>query len=117
MGSSILTGAVGRQNGPSDVVGGLGATLDPVSPQVLISNLPPSLQPSTTTFYFSPQQEAIQLQQPTPENWQKSSYINPWTLKPGATENGETSDSAPLPQWGNTATNVVKIEILTCPRF
>ncbi|MDR3411394.1 MAG: hypothetical protein P4L87_10720 [Formivibrio sp.] len=59
-GSSILTGATGQQNGPSYVVGGLGATLDPVSPQVLISNLPASLQPSTTTFYFSPQQEAIQ---------------------------------------------------------
>ncbi|WP_150671095.1 hypothetical protein [Pandoraea anhela] len=62
-GSSILTGATGQQNGPSYIVGGLGATLDPVSPHVLLSNLPASLKPSTTTFYFSPRKKAIQLQQ------------------------------------------------------
>ncbi|ODP30915.1 hypothetical protein A9762_27560 [Pandoraea sp. ISTKB] len=62
-GASILTGATGQQGGPSYVVGGLGATLDPVSPKLLLKNLPPSLQPSASTFYFSPQQEAIQLQQ------------------------------------------------------
>ncbi|VVE72787.1 tRNA nuclease CdiA-2 [Pandoraea captiosa] len=71
-----MAGAVGQQNGPSYVVGGLGATLDPVSPQVLISNLPASLQPSTTTLYFSPQQEAIQLQQAALMQTGKASFIN-----------------------------------------
>ncbi|AJP58941.2 hypothetical protein UC34_22365 [Pandoraea vervacti] len=54
----------------------MGATLDPVSPQVLISNLPASLQPSTTTFYLSPQQEAIQLQQAALMQTGKASFIN-----------------------------------------
>ncbi|MFJ2994832.1 colicin E5-related ribonuclease [Pandoraea sp. NPDC087047] len=73
---SILTSTTGTQGGPRYVVGGLGAVLDPVSPQVLLSNLPSSLQPSTTTFYFSPQQEAIQLQQAALTQTGKASFVN-----------------------------------------
>ncbi|VVE72747.1 tRNA nuclease CdiA-2 [Pandoraea captiosa] len=98
-GSSILTGAVGQQNGPSYVVGGLGATLDPVSPQVLISNLPASLQPSTTTFYFSPQQEAIQLQQAALMQTGKASFIN--GLSTDSTSQLSVNDQQKLVLYGN----------------
>ncbi|MFK0379915.1 DUF637 domain-containing protein [Pandoraea sp. NPDC090278] len=98
-GSSILTGATGQQNGPSYVVGGLGATLDPVSPQVLISNLPASLQPSTTTFYFSPQQEAIQLQQAALMQTGKASFIN--GLSTDSTSQLSVNDQQKLVMYGN----------------
>ncbi|ANI21792.1 hypothetical protein AB870_09185 [Pandoraea faecigallinarum] len=98
-GPSILTGAVGQQNGPSYVVGGLGATLDPVSPQVLISNLPASLQPSTTTFYFSPQQEAIQLQQAALMQTGKASFIN--GLSTDSTSQLTVNDQQKLVLYGN----------------
>ncbi|VVD73760.1 tRNA nuclease CdiA-2 [Pandoraea morbifera] len=97
--SSILTGAAGQQNGPSYVVGGLGATLDPVSPQVLISNLPASLQPSTTTFYFSPQQEAIQLQQAALMQTGKASFIN--GLSTDSTSQLTVNDQQKLVLYGN----------------
>ncbi|WP_338298647.1 filamentous hemagglutinin N-terminal domain-containing protein [Pandoraea sputorum] len=98
-GSSILTGATGQQNGPSYIVGGLGATLDPVSPQVLISNLPASLQPSTTTFYFSPQQEAIQLQQAALMQTGKASFIN--GLSTDSTSQLTVNDQQKLVLYGN----------------
>ncbi|ANC45506.1 hypothetical protein [Pandoraea pnomenusa] len=98
-GSSILTGTTGQQNGPSYVVGGLGATLDPVSPQVLISNLPASLQPSTTTFYFSPQQEAIQLQQAALMQTGKASFIN--GLSTDSTSQLTVNDQQKLVLYGN----------------
>ncbi|MFK0379911.1 filamentous hemagglutinin N-terminal domain-containing protein [Pandoraea sp. NPDC090278] len=98
-GSSILMGATGQQNGPSYVVGGLGATLDPVSPQVLISNLPASLQPSTTTFYFSPQQEAIQLQQAALMQTGKASFIN--GLSTDSTSQLSVNDQQKLVMYGN----------------
>ncbi|WP_425495029.1 DUF637 domain-containing protein [Pandoraea commovens] len=98
-GSSILTGATGQQNGPSYVVGGLGATLDPVSPQVLLSNLPASLQPSTTTFYFSPQQEAIQLQQAALMQTGKASFIN--GLSTDSTSQLSVNDQQKLVMYGN----------------
>ncbi|VVE57258.1 tRNA nuclease CdiA-2 [Pandoraea aquatica] len=98
-GSSILTGATGQQNGPSYVVGGLGATLDPISPQVLISNLPASLQPSTTTFYFSPQQESIQLQQAALMQTGKASFIN--GLSTDSTSQLSVNDQQKLVLYGN----------------
>ncbi|SNU89485.1 two-partner secretion domain-containing protein [Pandoraea sputorum] len=98
-GSSILTGATGQQNGPNYIVGGLGATLDPVSPQVLISNLPASLQPSTTTFYFSPQQEAIQLQQAALMQTGKASFIN--GLSTDSTSQLTVNDQQKLVLYGN----------------
>ncbi|MCI3203379.1 MULTISPECIES: filamentous hemagglutinin N-terminal domain-containing protein [Pandoraea] len=98
-GSSILTGTTGQQNGPSYIVGGLGATLDPVSPQVLLSNLPASLQPSTTTFYFSPQQEAIQLQQAALTQTGKASFIN--GLSTDSTSQLTVNDQQKLVLYGN----------------
>ncbi|VVE84039.1 tRNA nuclease CdiA-2 [Pandoraea sputorum] len=80
-------------------MGGLGATLDPVSPQVLISNLPASLQPSTTTFYFSPQQEAIQLQQAALMQTGKASFIN--GLSTDSTSQLTVNDQQTLVLYGN----------------
>ncbi|MGR9579317.1 hypothetical protein [Pandoraea sputorum] len=80
-------------------MGGLGATLDPVSPQVLISNLPASLQPSTTTFYFSPQQEAIQLQQAALMQTGKASFIN--GLSTDSTSQLTVNDQQKLVLYGN----------------
>ncbi|MGR9579319.1 DUF637 domain-containing protein [Pandoraea sputorum] len=94
-----MTGATGQQNGPNYIVGGLGATLDPVSPQVLISNLPASLQPSTTTFYFSPQQEAIQLQQAALMQTGKASFIN--GLSTDSTSQLTVNDQQKLVLYGN----------------
>jgi filamentous hemagglutinin len=42
-------------SGINYVLNGTGTTLDPVSPQLLLSNLPANLQPSTTLFYYNPQ--------------------------------------------------------------
>ncbi|VVE40534.1 two-partner secretion domain-containing protein [Pandoraea fibrosis] len=98
-GSSILTGATGQQNGPSYVVGGLGATLDPISPQVLLSNLPATLQPSTTTFYYDPQQEAIQLQQAALMQTGKASFIN--GLSTDSTSQLSVNDQQKLVMYGN----------------
>ncbi|APD13329.1 hypothetical protein RO07_12370 [Pandoraea pulmonicola] len=97
--SSILTGTTGTQGGPSYVVGGLSATLDPVSPQVLLKNLPASLQPSTTTFYFSPQQEAIQLQQAALMQTGKASFIN--GLSTDSTSQLTVLDQQKLVLYGN----------------
>ncbi|WP_449412391.1 two-partner secretion domain-containing protein [Pandoraea soli] len=97
--SSILTGTTGTQGGPSYVVGGLGAVLDPVSPQVLLSNLPASLQPSTTTFYFSPQQEAIQLQQAALMQTGKASFIS--GLSTDSTSQLTVLDQQKLVLYGN----------------
>ncbi|WP_338298644.1 DUF637 domain-containing protein [Pandoraea sputorum] len=77
----------------------MGATLDPVSPQVLISNLPASLQPSTTTFYFSPQQEAIQLQQAALMQTGKASFIN--GLSTDSTSQLTVNDQQKLVLYGN----------------
>ena len=97
--SSILTGNTGTQGGPSYVVGGLTATLDPVSPQVLLSNLPASLQPGTTTFYYSPQQEAIQLQQAALMQTGKASFVN--GLSTDSTSQLTVMDQQKLVLYGN----------------
>ncbi len=44
------------------VLDGTGTTLDPVTPQLLLSNLPSNLQPSTSLFYYNPQAEDAALQ-------------------------------------------------------
>ncbi|AJP58942.1 hypothetical protein UC34_22370 [Pandoraea vervacti] len=78
---------------------GLGATFDPVSPQVLISNLPASLQPSTTTFYVSPKQEAIQLQQAALMQTGKASFIN--ELSTDSTSQLSVNDQQKMVLYGN----------------
>ncbi|VVD71273.1 tRNA nuclease CdiA-2 [Pandoraea iniqua] len=97
--SSILSGTTGTQGGPSYVVGGLAASIDPVTPQVLLSNLPPSLQPGTTTFYYSPQQEAIQLQQAALMQTGKASFIN--GLSTDSTSQLTVLDQQKLVLYGN----------------
>ena len=44
------------------VLDGTGTTLDPVTPQLLLSNLPSNLQPSTSLLYYNPQAEDAALQ-------------------------------------------------------
>ncbi|ALU64322.1 hypothetical protein DA70_11540 [Pandoraea pnomenusa] len=66
---------------------------------MLISNLPASLQPSTTTFYFSPQQEAIQLQQAALMQTGKASFIN--GLSTDSTSQLTVNDQQKLVLYGN----------------
>lgn len=44
------------------VLNGTGTSVDAVTPQLLLANLPPNLQPSTALFYYNPQAEDAVLQ-------------------------------------------------------
>ncbi len=62
-GSGITPSSSGSgSSGINYVLGGTGTTLDPVSPQLLLSNLPSNLQPSMSLFYYNPQAEDAALQ-------------------------------------------------------
>ncbi|PPK40991.1 hypothetical protein B0G57_1534, partial [Trinickia symbiotica] len=58
------------------VDGSLGATQDLYSPQLLLSNLPSNLQPSTTLFYYNPQEEDLLLQQAALQQTGKASFVD-----------------------------------------
>jgi len=47
-----------------------------VSPQVLLANLPPTLQPSSTLFYYNPQEEDLLLQQAALKETGKASFVD-----------------------------------------
>ncbi len=51
-----------------------------VSPQVLLSNLPQNLQPSSTLFYYNPQEEDLLLQQAALQQTGKASFIDGLTF-------------------------------------
>lgn len=58
------------------VLGGTGTTLDPVSPQLLLSNLPSNLQPSTSVFYYNPQAEDAALQTAALKQTGQATFVN-----------------------------------------
>ncbi|CAB3680276.1 hypothetical protein LMG24076_02391 [Trinickia soli] len=58
------------------VLGGTGTTLDPVSPQLLLSNLPSNLQPSTSLFYYNPQAEDAALQAAALKQTGQATFVN-----------------------------------------
>jgi filamentous hemagglutinin len=53
-----------------------GSTLGSRGPQDLLNNLPPSLQPSSTLFYYNPQEEDLLLQQAALKQTGKSSFVD-----------------------------------------
>ncbi|MBU9694308.1 DUF637 domain-containing protein, partial [Burkholderia multivorans] len=53
-----------------------GSTLGSCGPQDLLNNLPPSLQPSSTLFYYNPQEEDLLLQQAALKQTGKSSFVD-----------------------------------------
>ena len=70
--SSSDTGSTGVDY----VLGGTGTTLDPVSPQVLVRNLPSNLQPSTSLFYYNPQAEDAALQTAALKQTGQATFVN-----------------------------------------
>jgi filamentous hemagglutinin len=63
-------------SGINYVLNGTGTTLDPVSPQLLLSNLPANLQPSTTLFYYNPQAEDAALQAAALKQTGQATFVN-----------------------------------------
>ena len=61
-GRGITPSSGSGSSGIDYVLSGTGTTLDPVTPELLVSNLPLDLQPSTTLFYYNPQAEDAVLQ-------------------------------------------------------
>ncbi|MGZ2748590.1 two-partner secretion domain-containing protein [Burkholderia stagnalis] len=53
-----------------------GSALGSRGPQDLLNNLPPSLQPSSTLFYYNPQEEDLLLQQAALTQTGKSSFVD-----------------------------------------
>ncbi|MDR8920626.1 Filamentous hemagglutinin [Burkholderia multivorans] len=53
-----------------------GSTLGSRGSQDLLNNLPPSLQPSSTLFYYNPQEEDLLLQQAALKQTGKSSFVD-----------------------------------------
>nr|WP_276538254.1 filamentous hemagglutinin N-terminal domain-containing protein [Burkholderia multivorans] len=53
-----------------------GSTLGSRGPQDLLNNLPPGLQPSSTLFYYNPQEEDLLLQQAALKQTGKSSFVD-----------------------------------------
>ena len=53
-----------------------GSALGSRGPQDLLNNLPPSLQPSSTLFYYNPQEEDLLLQQAALKQTGKSSFVD-----------------------------------------
>ncbi|MFM0696594.1 hypothetical protein PQQ64_30525 [Paraburkholderia graminis] len=53
-----------------------GSMLGALGPQTLLDNLPASLQPSSTLFYYSPQAEDLTLQQAALQQTGQASFVN-----------------------------------------
>ena len=53
-----------------------GSALGSRGPQDLLNNLPPSLQPSSTLFYYNPEEEDLLLQQAALKQTGKSSFVD-----------------------------------------
>ncbi len=50
--------------------------MDPVTPQLLLANLPSNLQPSTTLFYYNPQAEDAALQTQALKQTGQATFVN-----------------------------------------
>lgn len=76
--------AVGTGKLPTPVAGAAsyvdaslgGSVLDSLGPQDLLNNLPSALQPSSTLFYYNPQEEDLLLQQAALKQTGKSSFVD-----------------------------------------
>ncbi|MFM0467709.1 two-partner secretion domain-containing protein [Paraburkholderia strydomiana] len=74
VGGALPTPVAGKA---SYVTGTLdGSALGAVSPQALLKNLPSSLQPSSTLFYYDPQAEDLMLQQAALQQTGQASFVN-----------------------------------------
>jgi hypothetical protein len=65
-----------QSSGATYVLGGTGTDLDRVTPQLLLSNLPANLQPSTTQFYYNPQAEDAALQTQALKETGQATFVN-----------------------------------------
>ncbi|WP_052115913.1 hypothetical protein [Paraburkholderia xenovorans] len=87
-----VPGSIGTGQLPTPVAGQasyLEQTLDSqnslIGPQQLLDALPASLQPSSTLFYYNPQEQALVLQQAALQQTGESSFVN---TVPAASANG-----------------------------
>jgi filamentous hemagglutinin len=72
VGGALPTPVVGK----ASYVDGQIAVSNGLGPQTLIDNLPASLQPSTTLFYYNPQEENLLLQQAALQQTGKASFVD-----------------------------------------
>ena|GEM_PF-567946 len=71
---TLPTPVAGKASYFNESLGGSGAAQ--LSAQDLLNNLPPSLQPSSTLFYFNPQEEDLLLQQAALQQTGKASFVD-----------------------------------------
>jgi filamentous hemagglutinin len=72
VGGALPTPVVGK----ASYVDGQIAVSNGLGPQTLIDNLPASLQPSSTLFYYNPQEENLLLQQAALQQTGKASFVD-----------------------------------------
>ncbi|MGN6317219.1 DUF637 domain-containing protein [Trinickia sp.] len=73
-GASSSSGS--SSSGINYVLSGTGTTLDAVTPELLLSNLPSNLQPSTSLFYYNPQAEDAVLQTAALKQTGQASFVS-----------------------------------------
>ena len=70
------SGGASSSSGVDYVLSGTGTTLDAVTPELLLSNLPSNLQPSTALFYYNPQAEDAVLQTAALKQTGQASFVS-----------------------------------------
>ena len=74
IGAALPTAVAGKASYVDNSLGS--SAIGTYSPQDLLNNLPPSLQPSSTLFYYNPQEEDVLLQQAALQQTGQASFIN-----------------------------------------
>jgi filamentous hemagglutinin len=74
IGAALPTSVAGKASYVDNSLGS--SAIGAFSPQDLLNNLPPSLQPSSTLFYYNPQEEDVLLQQAALQQTGQASFIN-----------------------------------------
>jgi len=74
VGGTIPTPVAGKASYVDNSLGG--SAIGNLGPQDLLTALPPSLQPSSTLFYYNPQEEDLMLQQAALQQTGKASFID-----------------------------------------
>ncbi|WP_176072613.1 filamentous hemagglutinin N-terminal domain-containing protein, partial [Trinickia caryophylli] len=72
--AAVLTSVAGQASYVDTPIGG--TSQGQFSPQVLLDNLPSTLQPSSTLFYYNPQEEDLMLQQAALQQTGKASFVD-----------------------------------------
>ncbi|MGX7002460.1 beta strand repeat-containing protein [Caballeronia sp. KNU42] len=74
IGAALPTAVAGKASYVDNSLGS--SAIGAFSPQDLLNNLPPSLQPSSTLFYYNPQEEDVLLQQAALQQTGQASFIS-----------------------------------------